>query len=215
MAHNTLDADARSAKGNRMIIRIIAASITFYFVISIVSVIVKDRWEHDRQMERMIHMMEDRLWHTERKPFSVTEYLDSMEKLHIDLHRQREAEKREPVVLWWGMDGMRINEDGTTEWISKRPEEEPEPAPTTISAGYIQAENIICTDILGETWTTCVQTPRDQLVELNQRLLAENIHAIQLIRQQRMGDFIRSQYLDECLHTARDIHGNIIRRYPN
>lgn len=52
------------------------------------------------------------------KPFSVTEYLGRMERESLKL-----AERREQylIVLWWGYDGLRLNEDGTTEWISRKP----------------------------------------------------------------------------------------------
>lgn len=57
------------------------------------------------------------------KPFSVTEYLDRMERESLKLAGRRE---RYVIVLWWGHDGLRLNEDGTTEWISRKPEPPPQ-----------------------------------------------------------------------------------------
>lgn len=54
---------------------------------------------------------------------SVSEYLERMEKLHLELHRNNETEKARSLTLWWGYDGLLINSDGTTKWISRKPEE--------------------------------------------------------------------------------------------
>lgn len=38
------------------------------------------------------------------------------------LKLQEEREKQDPylITLWWGFDGLRLNADGSTEWISRR-----------------------------------------------------------------------------------------------
>lgn len=55
----------------------------------------------------------------EIEPFSISEYFDRMEQAALDI-----LEKQEPVdkiiILWWGLDGLRLNEDGTLEWISRK-----------------------------------------------------------------------------------------------
>lgn len=53
--------------------------------------------------------------------YSVSDYYESMERYQLSL--QAEKESREPylLILWWGFDGLRLNEDGTTGWISRRP----------------------------------------------------------------------------------------------
>lgn len=54
--------------------------------------------------------------------FSLYEHYGEMEKIAIEIQ-----EKREPVdqviILWWGLDGLRMNEDGTTQWIRRDQEE--------------------------------------------------------------------------------------------
>ena len=42
------------------------------------------------------------------------------------LKLQEEREKQEPylITLWWGFDGLRLNVDGSTEWISRRESDE-------------------------------------------------------------------------------------------
>lgn len=53
--------------------------------------------------------------------YSISDYYGRMEKYQLSL--QAEKESREPylLILWWGFDGLRLNEDDTTEWISRRP----------------------------------------------------------------------------------------------
>lgn len=62
----------------------------------------------------------EQIRHQEKtKPFIVSEYYDRMEKAALDI-----LETQEPVdqtlILWWGMDGLRLNEDGTMEWVSRK-----------------------------------------------------------------------------------------------
>lgn len=51
--------------------------------------------------------------------FSVCEYLSRIEEAALEIE-----ESKKPVdaviVLWWGLDGLRLNEDGTTKWISRK-----------------------------------------------------------------------------------------------
>lgn len=55
----------------------------------------------------------------EIEPFSVSAYFDRMEQAALDIQ-----EKKEPIdktiILWWGLDGLRLNEDGTLEWINRK-----------------------------------------------------------------------------------------------
>lgn len=53
------------------------------------------------------------------EPFSVAEYFKRKEKLNIELLEEQKAAKH-TIVLWWGLDGLRMNEDGSTEWIKKK-----------------------------------------------------------------------------------------------
>lgn len=54
--------------------------------------------------------------------FRVSEYLDRIEQVHLEILEQQKPVNHE-FVLWWGLDGLRLNEDGTTEWITrKKPE---------------------------------------------------------------------------------------------
>ena len=52
-------------------------------------------------------------------PFVVSEYYDQMEKAALDILEQQEPVDQ-TIILWWGLDGLRLNEDGTLEWVNRR-----------------------------------------------------------------------------------------------
>lgn len=58
--------------------------------------------------------------------FSVSEYMDRLEKAGIEIMDEAEKRPEYKVILWAGLDGLRMNQDGTTEWI-RREEKKQEP----------------------------------------------------------------------------------------
>ena len=53
-------------------------------------------------------------------PFETPLYLDRMEKAHLNLLRERQPVDW-TITLWMGLDGLRIDPDGTSEWIRREP----------------------------------------------------------------------------------------------
>lgn len=51
-------------------------------------------------------------------PFETPSYLDRMEKAHLNLLRERQPVDW-TITLWLGLDGLRIDPDGTSEWIKR------------------------------------------------------------------------------------------------
>lgn len=53
------------------------------------------------------------------EPFVISEYYARTEQAALDI-----LETQEPVdqtiILWWGLDGLRLNEDGELKWISRK-----------------------------------------------------------------------------------------------
>lgn len=56
--------------------------------------------------------------------FSVADYLKRTEEAYLKILEEQEPFEYE-LVLWWGLDGLRLNKDGTTEWISRRKKVDP------------------------------------------------------------------------------------------
>lgn len=65
-----------------------------------------------------------------RTDFSVSNYLARTEKAYLQILEEQKPFEYE-LVLWWGLDGIRLNKDGTTEWISRKKKIESEPVPVT------------------------------------------------------------------------------------
>lgn len=51
--------------------------------------------------------------------FSVSEYLDQMEKASLEILETLEPIDK-TITLWWGFDGIRLSEDGTSKWVSRK-----------------------------------------------------------------------------------------------
>lgn len=53
------------------------------------------------------------------EPFVVSEYYDRMEQADLDILECQEPVEQ-TIILWWGLDGLCLNEDGKLEWVSRR-----------------------------------------------------------------------------------------------
>lgn len=91
-------------------------------------------------------------------PFGVPACFDRMEQATLDI-----LEKQEPIdqtiILWWGLDGLRLNEDRTLEWISRKKQK-----PVNQDISYQMCQSIALFpqfDMLQST-----QATREQLFEL-------------------------------------------------
>lgn len=51
--------------------------------------------------------------------FSVSEYFDRTEKASLEILETMEPIDK-TITLWWGFDGIRLSEDGTFKWVSRR-----------------------------------------------------------------------------------------------
>lgn len=64
----------------------------------------------------------DKIFEMKRKeiiePFSVSKYYERMEKVTNDILKEKETMKY-TIILWLGLDGLLLNEDGTSEWIRR------------------------------------------------------------------------------------------------
>lgn len=55
--------------------------------------------------------------------FCVSAYMERMERETIKILNTKESNDK-TITLWWGLDGLRLNEDGSIEWISRRKQKE-------------------------------------------------------------------------------------------
>lgn len=63
--------------------------------------------------------------------FSTSAYMGRIEKSSVEIMQDAQKRPKYQFVLWAGLDGLRMNDDGTTEWI--RREEKPKPVSVSYS----------------------------------------------------------------------------------
>lgn len=57
--------------------------------------------------------------HIKKVEFSVSDYIARRERECLKLLEEREREGPYIITLWLGLDGLRLNTDGTTEWVKR------------------------------------------------------------------------------------------------
>lgn len=86
------------------------------------------------------------------KPYSASEYFARIEQTALDILDEQKPIDR-TIILWCGMDGIRLNEDGTLEWISRK-------KPSPVAQGiFCQSFQPITGSLLG--WQ--IQSTRSQI----------------------------------------------------
>lgn len=141
-----------------MLFRIIwVAIIGTSFLIAIIAERRKDKKRRDELQQFLMATIS-------QKPFSVTEYLDRMEREFLKI-----ADKSDKylIVLWWGFDGLRLNEDGTAEWISRKPAPPPQIDYSLCSrpAMYSGLQNAICNTESMQAQIQCLQAQQLQALQ--------------------------------------------------
>lgn len=109
------------------------------------------------------------------EPFVVSEYYGRMEKVTLEILEAREPVNK-TITLWWGLDGLRLNEDGTSKWISR---EKPKPVLENPVFQNCQFVPIYNPDLLAQT-----QSTRESIDALMKQNISLQMQALQ--EQQRM-----------------------------
>lgn len=93
-------------------------------------------------------------WNKPQEPFdceritkSSVQILEEHESYILEIQEEKEKQEAYEIVLWWGLDGLKLRDDGTTEWISRR-KHQPKPdqvltfeftLPTATSRGKVRS----------------------------------------------------------------------------
>lgn len=62
------------------------------------------------------HKISEKVYHT----FSYQDYFETIEQVTLDILKEKEEREHYQLILWLGLDGLKLNDDGSTEWISRR-----------------------------------------------------------------------------------------------
>jgi hypothetical protein len=85
-------------------------------IISIISILINHLCQKRKKKPEAVQQQPP------RPAFSVSRYLEHTEKAYLEILEEQKPFEYE-IVLWWGFDGLRLNKDGTTEWISRKKKE--------------------------------------------------------------------------------------------
>jgi len=100
--------------------------------------------------------------------FNASEYMERIEKASLKILEERQPVSQ-VITLWWGLDGLQMNEDGSAEWVSRR---KPKPLPDVWS--MCQATTPIRLEGMS-------QAPQDEIEALKKQLNMMNFDsALQL-----------------------------------
>lgn len=118
------------------------------------------------------------------EPFVISEYCARTEQAALDILEQQEP-VNQTIILWWGLDGLRLNEDGTLEWVSKR---KPKPVRVNVFCQPCQSAPAYNPDLLAQT-----QSKRASI----DALMAQNVSLqMQAYQAQQTAQVINS--LQQC-----------------
>lgn len=73
--------------------------------------------------------------------FSVSDYMNRMEEASLKIMSEDENAPKYHFVLWWGLDGLQLNGDGTSEWIRRENCGQIKNPPYTHGSQYLYMEN--------------------------------------------------------------------------
>lgn len=88
-------------------------SILVALLVSLLIILKKENYRKQK------HLMDEYIERAFTRPFVVSEYLSRIEKEYIKIIEERKKNEPYKIVLWIGIDGLKLNEDGTSEWIKK------------------------------------------------------------------------------------------------
>ena len=84
----------------------------------------------------------------------IREYYGRLEKAALEIEEQKEREPKYYITLWWGFDGLREDDGGVWNWVSRRkkgthaaPKWEPsiwETTPTYLYGGRLMIQDYGC-----------------------------------------------------------------------
>lgn len=112
--------------------------------------------------------------------FHVSEYLSRIERAYLDILEGLEPVSK-AITLWLGLDGLRLNEDGTMEWVSRKRK----PVETVL---YQPCQSIrpIQTGLQQAIWAGQTQSTRAQIDALRAQNVAKQTQLWQSVQVANM-----------------------------
>ena len=142
---------------------VIIFSVTAVSCLYLVTMYKRDRKKYDEYKENEQRELEYKRAITPK--FNVSEYMERTEKAFLEILETKHP-INQSITLWWGLNGLRLNEDGTTEWVSRK---KPKPLPDVWSMSQTTTP-IMCKIIGDPIRTDMQQAPQDEIAALKKQL---------------------------------------------
>lgn len=126
----------------------------------------------------LYYFINERPYENERiepqEPFILSEYFSHMEQANLYIWENQEPVDK-TIILWWGLDGLRLNEDGSLEWISRK-----KPKPVNQNIFYQPCQSLAYMPRLDMVQSTACKI--EMLMHQNQQLQFQ-MHQQRMIEQ--------------------------------
>lgn len=107
------------------------------------------------------------------KPFSTAEYLERMERAQLDiLEEQKPVDQT--VILWWGLDGLTLDENGNLKWISRK-----KPEPINQNVFYQPCQSVLYANNIPVEYSGMCQSTQAKIDALRTQNAALQMQAAQ------------------------------------
>lgn len=165
-----------------MVFYVIPVIIIFVtFVSKIIQKEIESEKKHNEMIQDYLRIIRSKI-EPPAESYSASGYLERMEKYCLSLNVEPEPYL---ITLLWGYDGLRMNDDGTTEWISIRPVDTPHKfeARTAQASADESIRNAIWNSWFSETGDSRICSSLHEIELLNCQM--QTIQS-QLLQQQQM-----------------------------
>lgn len=122
--------------------------------------------------------------------FCPSDYLKRIIELSDELQHEKEQSDNYRLILWWGIDGLRLNVDGSYEWIKKEPKRYiPIPAlyPSMAGGWYESMVQQTCCTSQYQRLDSMLQCQQSRIDELQ---MQNTMLQLQCAQQQQMQNVI-------------------------
>lgn len=101
------------------------------------------------------------------KPFDVSEYAKRREKFLLEIEKERQSEPKYYITLWFGLNGLREQEDGKYKCVNRTPQNTSFTPTFSDSTNVYWSENCV-QQVNTETFESFRNRQMEQMVQSNQ-----------------------------------------------
>lgn len=124
--------------------------------------------------------------------FSVAEYLGRIEQAQLEiLEEQKPADQT--VILWWGLDGLTLDENGALKWISRK-----KPEPVRENVFYQPCQSVLYADNYPVSSFGLCQNTQATINALQAQNAALQIQMVQQTQKQQIMQSMMMQQVNFC-----------------